>query len=400
MKKRLFCGFTLVELLVVIAIIGVLIALLLPAVQAAREAARRMQCTNQLKQLGIATHNFVDAFGVLPSACGQKFALEGYSGTQPGNYNRCRIGFMATLLPFIEQQRIFEDIVRITTYSATVQCAPWKPGSARFTGEPNPDPFTYQISTIICPSDATGGKVNTGTGRPTSYRANLGDIMYPWVANNNGAGFIDPYASGVSTPKGQGPRGPLGSGVLGYFGFEGISDGTSNTILFSEAAIGDVNSSSTAPLRGNHSNFSFDITSPPTDCLVKKTSSNQITNAQTGNPTLSGSRWGDAFPGMSGFFAVLPPNSPTCVNGTLDNTTSPPNAHLISVNSYHTGGVNVCFSDGTVKFVSETIQYGSLDKYPGENDGLTEPREYMGQSYYGIWGALGSRNGSEIQTLP
>src|SRR5688572_26703413 len=111
-RRRQSAGFTLVELLVVIAIIGVLVALLLPAVQAAREAARRSQCSNALKQLGLALHNYADVFKVFPPRRGGTG-----SSTPPDNANQNRLSAFIPLLPFIEQKPLADSIAAGGTYN-------------------------------------------------------------------------------------------------------------------------------------------------------------------------------------------------------------------------------------------------------------------------------------------
>ena len=162
-------GFTLIELLVVIAIIAVLIALLLPAVQQAREAARRTQCKNNLKQLGLALHNYHDTHGTLPIGSGI---------TDPGGVGGRRQSGFVGMLPFIEQAPLYQQISGTYTNSGGTtwgpfQCEPW---NTSYT------PFTAKIPGFLCPSDAdttAGGAIGK-----TNYMFSRGDS--PWDHNQWG----------------------------------------------------------------------------------------------------------------------------------------------------------------------------------------------------------------------
>ncbi len=193
-------GFTLVELLVVIAIIGVLIALLLPAVQQAREAARRMQCSNNLKQLGLAIHNYHDTYNSFPG----------------GTYGCCWGTWQVSILPYIEQSAMYENY-NITDKFAT--------SDSRYSGADNTDVTTIELDALTCPSDTPNRPLGSVTSH--NYGANYGNTGYAQGTVNSvtfkGAPFA--YVSTNSPDK--------------YFGFRDITDGTANTILFAEKLQGE-----------------------------------------------------------------------------------------------------------------------------------------------------------------
>lgn len=198
-------GFTLVELLVVIAIIGILVALLLPAVQAAREAARRTQCSNNLKQMGLAMHNYHDTFGKLPPQVGA---------------NGCCWGtWQVGILPYIEQQAMF-DLYR--NHGGNDATGP------RYGAAPNTtNVTTRRIKALTCPSD----QVNSPIGGITShnYAVNVG---------NTGA-YGQPYTLNGITHQGAPFSLRVGNTAQwGVFGLADILDGTSNTMMVGEVLQG------------------------------------------------------------------------------------------------------------------------------------------------------------------
>jgi prepilin-type N-terminal cleavage/methylation domain-containing protein/prepilin-type processing-associated H-X9-DG protein len=338
MRRR---AFTLVELLVVIAIIGILVALLLPAVQAAREASRRMSCTNNLKQFGVALHNYHDTY---------KSFVPRKQGTTGTISNQGRLSGLVGLLPFIEQQPLYDAI---------------KAGDAA-NGIPSGGPSAWSgwavwdqaPTTLHCPTDAS--KVN------------------PLVSNN--------YLFSVGDSI-QGNRDA--TDVRGLFGnrigckISEIVDGTSNTIAMSEHlrcsfAIGAL--SQVEVTEGTATGFS-NLATNPAQCLAAGDGRYFLDPAVVKGR--QGSRWTDGQVEKVGFTTVLPPNAPSCIDGTNpngdgSNTIMPPS-------SYHPGGVNALFADGSVRFVSETIDTGNLAA-PAVNDA---------PSPYGIWGAMGSKAGGE-----
>jgi len=197
-------GFTLVELLVVIAIIGVLVALLLPAVQQAREAARRMSCTNNLKQLGIALHNYHDTYNKLPPG-GLHFITP--SGAA-GDSTSWGTGWITMILPFIEQSPL-HDQYNFNTLRA----------------RESPNVVSVEIKALRCPSDS-------GYKEPRSNTAQFARGNY---AGNAGSG--NPFSTGNFSLKRE--RGPFSYAQPHAVNFSEIADGLSNTILVAEIVAGE-----------------------------------------------------------------------------------------------------------------------------------------------------------------
>jgi prepilin-type N-terminal cleavage/methylation domain-containing protein len=206
MKVRSFLGFTLVELLVVIAIIGVLIALLLPAVQAAREAARRSMCTNNLKQLGLGIHNYHDKFDSIPPLRSGRYA------NNPWAMNN----FLLPLCPFIEQEARYNAY-----YSANFP-----------NGWDNYDWLKGKIPCFWCPSDSNSSKPSlTNELTRTSYIASLGDTV---AACGDEQHSTRGFFSGRIQRFGSSPT-TYGFNLITQ-SFASISDGLSNTTALSETA--------------------------------------------------------------------------------------------------------------------------------------------------------------------
>ncbi|NQT13460.1 MAG: DUF1559 domain-containing protein [Planctomycetes bacterium] len=286
-------GFTLVELLVVIAIIGILIALLLPAVQAAREAARRSQCTNNEKQMALAMHNYHDSYKTLP-----------YGGATGWGHT-----WHAYILPFMEQRPLYETI-------------PWTDSGWGQNSSPA-DPFTIlarqTVPAFRCPSEvldvAYAPTMNSISRRGVgSYIGNAGGNF---TSDNRGSGIdarisdgvLRAYAIRTSTRK----RDPIP--------FADILDGTSNTALLGESP--------------------FSVRAPCTVCDRLYLYSNNSDSGQ-------GSDWSEYL--GSTFY---PPNRSLVDPSTAGAPTN--NERELSFGSYHPGGFNMALSDGSVRFVSETI---------------------------------------------
>ncbi|WDI41313.1 DUF1559 domain-containing protein [Bremerella sp. P1] len=292
-------GFTLVELLVVIAIIGVLIALLLPAVQQAREAARRMQCTNNLKQLGLAVHNYHDTFGTLPAGW---IRPSDRSNFQNNNF----WGWSTLILPFIEQNSLHDKID-----------FKWEWVKTSTLGNPNAGLSTNEINAYLCPSDITGGKNGKENDNGTSnYLGNYGNKSL------NGSEY------GTSADRGIFSR---NSNV----GLRDITDGTSNTILFGEKTGKTIN--------GN--NFRAGL--------------------------WAGVRDNDNGSGRKPFLCIgRGPGSATDYANGVNGT----NTWTLAV-SLHPGGANVSMSDGSVRFLPETINLNAYRFMTQRDDGKVIPND-------------------------
>jgi len=355
-------AFTLVELLVVIAIIGILIALLLPAVQAAREAARRSQCTNNLKQWSLAVHNFHDTNKKFPPASENPDMRQLFNG----GYGWDRIGYITPLLPFAEQESLYEQVVTFTLEDR-------RPWSTNDMANGSPSPYRTDVASLLCPSEST--KADAGDIGFTSYHCNRGDIWMNWNYNEW--------------------RGPFSDGTNGECSFATIRDGSTNTIMLAELAIGKYGQDQAKVLGGvAESQPGMGPGEPPAPCLTRRGPNGTITppsrDTAAGDTGWGiGRRWGDAHSIYTVFFTVLPPNSPTCANSGEDWAQPVPS-------SYHPGGVNVAMCDASVRFVSETINAGDLNNSINALGIPGNPQNYLGSSLWGVWGALGSTQGGEV----
>jgi prepilin-type N-terminal cleavage/methylation domain-containing protein/prepilin-type processing-associated H-X9-DG protein len=327
-------GFTLIELLVVIAIIAVLIALLLPAVQAAREAARRSQCVNNLKQIGLALHNYHSATNVFPLGC----SLTHYYGGDPTNpcsyatWNNWSA--QSLMLPYMEATPIYNAI----NFSLE--------GPGEGTGA-NSTAYNAKINSYLCPSDGNAG-VSGRSGSPNinSYYASIGTTTYI------DADCVNP---GDTT------------GVFGYrvaYGLRDITDGSSNTIAFSESLCSPGQSMATRGQlimgAGYTADEVYDVNTLGWAFLVSgglAACQNAFVNANISNT--HGHYWAVGSSGATIFNTVVPPNSTQytwggcrywCSAGcdAADMTYS-------NAQSNHSGGVNIMMSDGSVRFIKSSV---------------------------------------------
>lgn len=359
-------AFTLVELLVVIAIIGILIALLLPAVQAAREAARRMQCSNNFKQIGLSLHNYHDAHKSLPTA---RYA---YGTNNSAGY----WGDQYFLMPYTEQGAMYEVI---TDLLRTVANAPLSRICAQ-------DEYRgYQVGYYICPSDGGGKDLVTGNNSYGDYsfgKTNLVSCRGDYVSRTEWHG------SYLNTTEWQQGIKRGGFAPITWKTLASLSDGTSNTIAYSEAVSANAESGDLRVKGGIATNAGTSMLNKPSDCLLMRDSTNlKFLQEEKGKGDSSrGRRMLYGLYCNTGFVTVLPPNSPSCCP-----TSNPGTAGwaIYSASSEHTGGVNVGLFDGSVTFVSETVDTNNLDN----------PQSLSGESPYGVWGAYGSISGGESKSF-
>jgi len=320
-------AFTLVELLVVIAIIGTLIALLLPAVQAAREAARRMQCQNNLKQLGLSAHNHEAALGKLPPG------FRGSSiGGAPWYYDLW--GTLALLTPYLEQTSVYNTIdLSLTMYQLT---SPW--------GIQAPTAVKTVVPTFLCPSD-----------RMQSVCSNAYAISGELAPNNYA------FCLGSGTTRGQ--TGWLGSpyDADGVFyarsatRLTDIKDGTSNTIGTSERLLGDGGEMTTLASRAD-----IDLQRMYVNPGAETNDANCDSTLRINFNQRRMYTWVAGERRCTSYDHYYPPNDrihPDCVanfTGTDPNLRSTGHG-LSTARSLHPGGVNVGLCDGSARFVSDTI---------------------------------------------
>ncbi|WP_422928353.1 DUF1559 domain-containing protein [Singulisphaera sp. PoT] len=323
-------AFTLIELLVVIAIIAVLIALLLPAVQAAREAARRMQCVNNLKQIGLALHNYHSSHGSFPLGASLNSYDYSTDTTSWTNWSA-----QALLLNYIEQSPLYNAVNFNFSPEPTGQGLP---GPAV-----NSTSYNMKIGVFLCPSDGNAGQVNIN-----SYHASTGTTSYNEAPTDWGA------ATNQTT---------------GVFAFQlsksvaNVTDGTSNTIAFSEALVGDQNTS--GPRRGNGTGNSG--SSQAANKLdISGISGSLMTDLQACSTTYQtvftandrGYRWGFAAMGVSLFNTIVPPNGGGKYSWNscrVDCCSQAQSAHYLVASSNHNGGVNTLMTDGSVRFIKDSI---------------------------------------------
>ncbi len=304
-------AFTLIELLVVIAIIAILIGLLLPAVQKIREAANRMKCTNNLKQLALAAHNYHDVNGEFP----------------PGWDFNTSYGPLIWLLPYVEQDNLCRSMNMMMPLSDmsndTVRNTP--------------------VSIFKCPSDRQNPMPSLGA--PTNYYGNAGNTPIFVIAR--GLNDPPPSPNGIFYTQSRGIR------------FADVTDGTSSTAFFSERVLGDGNMGKVSPFEDVFNGPGAAPGQPAdADTAYSECMSVDITNPSNQFPIFMGAPWGH---GQHSYQHISPPNGRSC--GWLPSLRA-----TMAATSRHPGGVNVAFGDGSVRFVPNSIDL-AIWRALGSRDG-------------------------------
>jgi len=358
-----------------------------------------------MRQIGLALHNYHDTYGHFPAGR-QSLGLtptdnNGVLPNANGDFNETH--WMAAphilLFPFIEATAAWSGIQGLSGRVPSGWMAPWSAEVAEFLVGPFP--------TFRCPSDGEAQRPSTFQFTDQvrfpfrvarySYRFSLGDGMWnttEWYGSRH-IGGPRTYNRGMFTA--------LHLKDMGY-----ISDGTSNTIGFSERA---VTSQQGQPAGNIGPVTDFSVRSGtwggapihdagrilPANCLNGARAPGDRNMLHSAHPAWSGQLFGDGRPGNSGFNTVLPPNSPSCLWGTGGGGAG---WGVFSASSFHAGGVNGVFMDGSVRFIPDTINTGDLNgAQGGYHAGSGSAPVQSGPSNYGVWGALGTPQGGETASL-
>ena len=405
-------AFTIIELLVVITIIGMLMALLLPAVQAAREAGRRMQCSSNIRQWTLAAQSFLTTYNRFPHNGNDPLW---YAFTRSGTRNRIDTvdlySWRTLLLPFIEQQAMHAELIEGCQWAASQN--PYPEGQERYYGIARPwcwdyhngdpgvhgkgsSPFGEFFSILGCPSDGNVRNQFGDGARGSNYVGCTGDYMIGegWVENRNNRGMFRFGWEGSPLTI------PYNS--WGYITSATVLDGLSNTMYISETATTGYPIDGDWKVRSGIADWMHIHGHPAADCMAARGPGGEF-NRNVVHILFSdggkGHRWGDARNPFSMFHAALPPNAPSCRDPNRDPICP---CSMISTSSYHIGGVNVSMADGLVKFVSDAVDCGDLTKRLGEELGGSDNGEghrWTGASTAGVWGAAATPAGGESSSL-
>lgn len=318
-----------------------------------------MQCSNNLKQMGLALHNYESAFKAIPPRRGGSTFPDIAADPPRIRSNYYRKSAFIPLLAFIEQSAL-ANIVDSGYTSGSNVFPPAGPAGWYGGGY---TPWGTQVSTYLCPSDLTP-RIQAGQNGRNSYAFSLGDTMMSHNSNT-----VD-------------MRGAF-SATFFRRGFRDFTDGLSNTIGVSERVW-----STNFPLRQTGTDeirmgtaVVPTVSTNPGSCLAAAVGRYYSASVQVKGRF--GALYSDGQAERVGFNTILGPNKPSCVNDNNNNADS--NGGVLNASSYHTGGVNAVLMDGSVRFISDSIDTGNTAAAPVTS----------GPSPYGVWGAMGSISGGE-----
>ncbi len=415
MSSKFKRGFTLVELLVVIAIIGILAGLLLPAIQQAREAARRMSCSSNIRQFGLAMLNYESTYKKITGQCAGIYLANPNSGQAAiGAASNGRWSGMVGLLPFMEQAALFSRIDSgYTARNGTGGSVTYGPYGQRISPAPTIvgprtgqyHPTASQVGFFRCPSDP---------GRKTQAYGSLGRLNYAFCVGDAQSGI---HSENINQDHARGMF-CLGQQFL----LAACTDGTSNTIMFGEIGTPDANvpksaaqaratPTKEAKVQGrNHAQFPFQTPNERGMDVMQCRSSARGGNYVGTIPVFEwrGFGWLEAYCPWSAFNTINGPNGASCSDAAQANMNGTDEG-IWSAGSYHFGGAHVVLFDNSVKFIQNEIDTANnaagataADYYsPGYYDapGTAPPvrtPNWTSPSPFGTWGAMGTKGGGEL----
>ena len=350
-EQRSRRGFTLIELLVVIAIIAVLIALLLPAVQSAREAARRAQCTNNLKQLGLAVHNYISANNVFPLGSYQKPQFITPCGSTHEQ------SFLVSLSNYFEQQQTYN------AYNFSVNVYDFSNVTIHGVG----------ISTLWCPSDPAVANIQNLSAAVTAATGQnpppIQLMHYNSYKGNSGTWFA-PGLQDYPTDPTFGAAKAEANGLIYFYSSNSIAsvtDGTSNTLLIAESAYGKL----------------------------------------AGQDAVFFGWWTSGDYGDTMFTTLYPINPQSKLNGNPNTTVISIDTFESAASSFHPGGINAGVADGSVRFIKDTVSTLPFSQTTGLPNALIATANgsctnsaplysFQPGTQLGVWQALSTRAGGEV----
>ncbi len=426
-RGKPFSGFTLLELVIVVGVLGILVGLLLPAVQAAREAARRMSCSNNLKQVALGIHQYHTSFRILPPHGTGTFNHANDSGTS----NQFRLSFLVSILPYIGETPRWEAISRsyegdaplndvaVEKANPNLMETDWEADLPDWDSDdsepekathiyppmgPSPSIRAYpfwrgEIPCYRCPSDP--GRGEPALGR-TNYAACLGDAI---EGLDEGRWR---FRESKWEPSGKEQMLATGRGMFvprGITRLSDVTDGLSSTIMLGEinTALGDKDTRTTPSINNG---WKDGILTNVSTCKMQNDperpvfwSRGEVWNGDSFGGTVSlprlstqarGFRWSDSMPLMTGFNTIKPPNNELCFGGASETI------GVLPTSSRHQGGAHVAMGDGAIIFLTDSIDWGN-DSESGtvtlDGTGQLAPGQ---ESVFGLWGAMGTRAQNEV----